>query len=160
MNSMIWENQDPFRKNQDPLIKNSYKSNEFGSFRMWQKHYQNKAIYWRETLKMSILEQSAEIVPSRLLAGFCCKLELFWASRRFSLLQTLCARRYEKRTQQAELVGKTTVKSNRPETVSHAYVVVYPKSGFGKIGRGCFAPTPNHQTISEIVFLPHCHGPG
>ena len=32
--------------------------------------------------------------------------KLFRASRRFSLLQTLCARRYEKRTQQAELVGK------------------------------------------------------
>ena len=31
---------------------------------------------------------------------------LFRASRRFSLLQTLCARQYEKRIQQAELVGK------------------------------------------------------
>ena len=39
-------------------------------------------------------------------AGFRAGLELFRASRRFSLLQTLCARRYEKRTQQAELVGK------------------------------------------------------
>ena len=39
-------------------------------------------------------------------AGFYAKLELFRASRRFSLLQTLCTRRYEKRTQQAELVGK------------------------------------------------------
>ena len=29
---------------------------------------------------------------------------------------------------------KQTVKSNRPETVSHAYVVVYPKSGFDKLG--------------------------
>ena len=38
--------------------------------------------------------------------GFYAKLELFRASRRFSLLQTLCTRRYEKRTQQAELVGK------------------------------------------------------
>ena len=42
------------------------KSSFFGSFRMWQKHYQNKAIYWRETLKKSILEQNAEIVPSAL----------------------------------------------------------------------------------------------
>ena len=40
-------------------------------------------------------------------ACFCYKLELCRASRRFSLLQTLCARRYEKRTQQADLVGKT-----------------------------------------------------
>ena len=48
------------------MINSSYKSNEFGSFRMWQKHYQNKAIYWRETLKISILEQNAEIVPSAL----------------------------------------------------------------------------------------------
>ena len=39
-------------------------------------------------------------------ARFYAKLELFRASRRFSLLQTLCTRRYEKRTQQAELVGK------------------------------------------------------
>ena len=94
------------------MINSSYKSNEFGSFRMWQKHYQNKAIYWRETLKMSILEQNAEIVPGTFSGRFfsrcfCCKFDLFWASRRFSLLQTLCARRYEKRTQQAELVGKT-----------------------------------------------------
>ena len=93
------------------MINSSYKSNEFGSFRMWPKHYQNKAIYWRETLKISIWEQNAEIVPSAFLGTFlsrffCCKFELFWASRRFSLLQTLCARRYEKRTQQAELVGK------------------------------------------------------
>ena len=48
------------------LINSSYKSHEFGSFRMWQKHYQNKAIYWRETLKKSILEQNAEIVPGAL----------------------------------------------------------------------------------------------
>ena len=39
---------------------------------------------------------------------FYAKLELFRASRRFSLLQTLCARRYEKGIQQAELVGKIT----------------------------------------------------
>ena len=47
------------------MIKNSYKSNEFGSFRILQKHYQNKAIYWRETLKMLNLEQNAEIGPGR-----------------------------------------------------------------------------------------------
>ena len=87
------------------------KSSFFGSFRMWQKHCQNMPIYWREALKKPILEQNAEIVPSAFLGTFlsrffCCILELFWASRRFSLLQTLCARRYEKRTQQAELVGK------------------------------------------------------
>ena len=56
------------------------------------------------------LEQNAEIGPGRFLgrfpARFYAKLELFRASRRFSLLQTLRARRYEKRTQQAELVGK------------------------------------------------------
>ena len=125
MNSIIGQNWDPFKKNKrEALIKKmvlkrlgdeirpiSYQKFVFGSFRMWQKHYQNKAIYWRETLKMSILEQNAEIVPGAFLSRFlgrffCCKLELFWASRRFSLLQTLCARRYEKRTQQAELVGK------------------------------------------------------
>ena len=44
-------------------------------------------------------------------AGFYAKLELFRASRRFSLLQTLCTRRYEKRTQQAELVGKNMVRA-------------------------------------------------
>ena len=43
---------------------------------------------------------------ARFQAGFYAKFELCWASRRSSLLQTLCARRYEKRTQQAELVGK------------------------------------------------------
>ena len=93
------------------MINSSYKSDEFGRFRMWQKHYQNKAIYWRETLKMLNLEQNAEIGPGRFPgkfpARFYAKLELFQASRRFSLLQTLCARRYEKRTQQAELVGKS-----------------------------------------------------
>ena len=47
------------------MINSSYKSNEFGSFRMWQKHYQNNAIYWKETLKMLNLEQNAEIGPGR-----------------------------------------------------------------------------------------------
>ena len=54
---------------------------------------------------------------ARFRAGFYAKLELFRASRRFSLLQTLCTRRYEKRTQQAELVGKTAGRpvAGRPE---------------------------------------------
>ena len=44
---------------------------------------------------------------ARFRVQFYAKLELFRASRRFSLLKTRCTRRYEKRTQQAELVGKT-----------------------------------------------------
>ena len=69
-------------------------------------------LFTGETLKMSILEQNSEFVSgyvSGYVLGyvFCCKLELVRAPRRFSLLQTLCARQYEKRTQQAELVGKT-----------------------------------------------------
>ena len=130
MNSIIWQNWDLFKKNRrETLIgKNGTQTSgrwnpttfvpkvcffhEFGSFRMWQKHHQNKAIYWRETLKMLKLEQNAEIAPGTFRSDFCpgfrssfyAKLELVRASRRLSLLQTLCARRYEK-TQQAELVG-------------------------------------------------------
>ena len=63
-------------------------------------------------MKKSILKQNAEIVPGALRARsehvFLMQMELVRASRRFSLLQTLCARWYEKRTQQAELVGKIT----------------------------------------------------
>ena len=43
---------------------------------------------------------------ARFRVQFYAKLELFRASRRFYLLQTLCARWYEQRTQQAELVVK------------------------------------------------------
>ena len=67
------------------------------------------SIYWRDALNKNdfganncsghISGQVSDYV-------FCCKLKLVRASRRFSLLQTLCARQYEKRTQQAELVGK------------------------------------------------------
>ena len=88
MESMIWQNWDPFKKNKrEALInKNGTQTSgrwnptnfvptvrffhEFCSFKMWQKHYQNKAIYWRETLKMLNLELSAEIVPTRFPSRF------------------------------------------------------------------------------------------
>ena len=46
---------------------------------------------------------------ARFRARFYATFELFRPWRRLSLLQTICARRYEKRTQQAELVGKNVV---------------------------------------------------
>ena len=129
MNSMICENWDPFKKNErEALIKKmvlkrlgdeirpiSYQQFVFSmnlvvsgcdkniiKTRLLTGEKRWKYRFWSKTLKLYRVHA---------LAGFVwCKLEHFWASRRLSLLQTLCARRYEKRTQQAELVGKKAIK--------------------------------------------------
>ena len=64
--------------------------------------------------------------------GFYAKLELFRASRRFPLLQTLCTRRYEKRTQQAELVGKNYHhRAFQKIEIFHSRMVVVRQKGWG-----------------------------